>query len=92
MSETPDYRAMLNEVVVALPHSWTAVEALGGYTLADLLAALNKVGVGPEDVEVCGNGKNYGIELWLVRPDDNDGDDDDPDGEPSPQPQGSTTA
>jgi hypothetical protein len=93
MSETPDYRAMLNEAAAKLRNAWGHVDALGGMTLADLLAALNKAGIGPEDVEICGNGENYGIELWLVSPfDDDEGDDDDPEPEPTPQPTGSTTA
>jgi hypothetical protein len=77
------YRKLLEEAVADLP-TRGQVDALGGMTLADLLAALNKIGIGPEDVEICGNGKNYGIELWidLGWDDDDDGDGDDP--EPAP--------
>lgn len=39
---------------------------LGGFTLASLIASLNDLGLGPEDVEISGNGQNYGVELFVV--------------------------
>lgn len=42
------------------------VKTFGGVTLASLMAACDTLGIGPGDVEVLGNGKTLGIELFVV--------------------------
>ena len=43
---------------------------LGGFTLASLIASLNEIGLGPEDVEIAGNpqGTTYkaSVDLFVV--------------------------
>lgn len=42
------------------------LSTLGGFTLAGLVADIGQLGIGPEDVEVSGDGQSYGISLFVV--------------------------
>lgn len=50
------------------------VRTLGGFTLASLIASLNELGIGPEDVEIAGTGMpNKGnVDLFVIDSEDND--------------------
>ena len=71
MAEHDPTRRTLDAEEVQHLKTFGKLETLGGFTLAALLAAANEAGIGPEDLEITGDGDSYGIGLFVVQPEEN---------------------
>jgi hypothetical protein len=73
MTEDPARRRLSDRELTQL-QEMGRVKTLGGFTLASLIASLNELGIGPEDVEIVGTGDagKYGVELCVIEPDGED--------------------
>lgn len=63
---TEELRRQLNDHELTQLQETGCTQTLGGFTLASLIASLDSLGIGPEDVEITGDGESYGIELFVV--------------------------